>query len=238
MQEFGRLFIYSPQLQGTRKPRNRVGWDLAEKRKQPSFLERRVVMSITEGPSGYEQKTPGWRGTLPRRGGSVRRGPQEHRAPYPGFSTAPLFHLLLGFSMWHMGRPRRKNHLRGSLLPLSFPQCPALSQGKASRGLPSPSTRLSFDQPLFFNAHLNPQVAPPSTASLWLENPLPSLVKPSPASSRIPSPASGPCSLKTCIQLPGSPPRQVVSPLRTSTFSASKWDPTSPFREYCEAAVG
>lgn len=41
-----------------RKPRNRVGWNLAKKRKQPSFLERRVLMSITEGPSGYEQKTP------------------------------------------------------------------------------------------------------------------------------------------------------------------------------------
>ena len=61
MPQFGKLVTYSPQLQVTRKLRNRVGWNLAEKRKRPSFLKRRVLMSITEGPSGYEQKTPGGR---------------------------------------------------------------------------------------------------------------------------------------------------------------------------------
>ena len=170
MQEFGRLFIYSPQLQGTRKPRNRVGWDLAEKRKQPSFLERRVVMSITEGPSGYEQKTPGWRGTLPRRGGSVGCGPQEHCTPYPGFSTAPLFHLTLWLLHVAHGKTSQEESATGFSSPSELPPVPSLE------------SRQSPDQPPgAFPAH------PPVSALTSLSSSTPT------STHNSPLPAPHPC---------------------------------------------
>lgn len=102
------------------------------------------------------------------------------------FSWLPLcslFHLLLGFSTWHMGRPRRKNQLRGFSSLSELPPVPSLE----SRQSPDQPPGALPARPISALTSLSSST-PTSTHNCFPQHRIPAAGKPPPSLVSFPPP--------------------------------------------------